>query len=76
MDILLYFCLPTLISFSVQLLIDCRTIHKILRHIPLYFFVLTLIFAVIALSTDPGFVIGGNIITAMTLGIMGLYIDC
>ena len=74
MEILLYFCLPALISFFVQLLIGCRTTHKILRNIPLYCFVLTLIFAAIALSTDPGFFIGGNVIAAIIWGIIGLCI--
>lgn len=50
MDILLYFGGPALIAFLIQFLVGCRTQHKILRYIPIYCFVITLAFAIIALS--------------------------
>ena len=49
MDILLYFGGPALIAFLIQFLVGCRTQHKILRYIPIYCFVITLAFAIIAL---------------------------
>ncbi len=64
MEILWYFCRPALVSFLLQYFIGNRTKHKIWRHIPLYFFLLTLIFAIVASKADPGFVIGGNIMAA------------
>ena len=50
MDILLYFGGPALIAFLIQFLVGCRTQHKILRFIPIYCFVITLAFAIIALG--------------------------
>ncbi len=74
MDILVYFGLPVLISFLVQLLIGCRTKRKVLQHIPLYAFIITLIFAGVSLCTDSGFLMGGNIIAAAVWGIIGICI--
>ena len=52
-----YFILggPALIAFLIQFLVGCRTQHKILRFIPIYCFVITLAFAIIALTSDSGF---------------------
>ena len=72
MAVLVYFGLPVLISFFVQLLIGCRTKHKILQHIPLYAFIITLVFAVVALFANSGFLIGGNIIAAAAWGLIGI----
>lgn len=72
MDILLYFGLPIVISFFVQLMIGCRTKHKILRHISLYGFITAFVFAGIAFCIDPGFLIGGNVIAAAVWGIIGV----
>ncbi len=74
MDILIYFGLPILISFFVQLLIGFRTKRKVLQHIPLYAFIITLVFAGVALCADSGFLIGGNIIAAAAWGIIGICI--
>ena len=54
MDILLYFGGPALIAFLIQFLVGCRTQHKILRYIPIYCFVITLAFAIIALCLWRG----------------------
>ncbi len=74
MELLLYFGVPMLGSFLIQLMIGCRTKHRTLRFIPLYFFVVTLIFACIAFMTDTGFLIGGNMIAAAVWGLIGLCI--
>ena len=74
MDILVYFGLPVLISFLIQLMIGCRTGRKVLQHIPLYAFIITLVFAGASLCTDSGFLIGGNIIAAAVWGIIGICI--
>lgn len=71
MDILLYFGGTVLIAFLIQLLIGCRTQHKILQYIPIYCFVVTLVFAIIALTADVGFLLGGNIIAALVWCIIG-----
>lgn len=67
MDILLYFGGPILIAFLIQILIGCRTQHKILRYIPIYCFVIAAVFAIIALTADSGFLIGGNVIASFVL---------
>ncbi len=72
MDILLYFGGPTLIAFLIQILIGCRTQHKILRYIPIYCFIIAVVFAVIALTADSGFLIGGNVIAALVWCIIGI----
>ena len=74
MELLLYFGVPMLSSFFIQLMIGCKTKHNILHHIPLYFFAATLIFAGIALTADAGFLIGGNVIAAAVWGVIGLCI--
>ena len=66
-----YFGGAVLIGFLVQFLIGCRTQHRILRYIPLYCFGITLVFAVIALTADSGFFIGGNVITALVWCVIG-----
>lgn len=71
MDILLYFGGPALTAFLVQFLIGCRTQYKLLRYIPIYCFVVVLVFAMIALTSDSGFVLGGNIIAALVWCIIG-----
>ena len=71
MDILLYFGGPVLAAFLIQFFIGCRTRHKILRYIPIYCFVITLVFAVIALTADSGFLLGGNAIAALVWCIIG-----
>ena len=71
MDILLYFGGPALVAFLVQFLIGCRTRHKILRYIPIYCFAITLVFAIIALTADSGFFLGGNVIAALVWCIIG-----
>lgn len=71
MDILLYFGGPVLIAFLIQFLIGCRTQHKILRYIPIYCFVIALVFATVALTADPGFLIGGNVIAAFVWCMIG-----
>jgi hypothetical protein len=72
MDILLYFGGPALIAFLIQFLVGCRTQHKILRYIPIYCFVITLAFAIIALTSDSGFFLGGNVIAALVWCIIGV----
>ena len=72
MDILLYFGGPVLISFLIQFFIGCRTQHRIVRYIPIYCFVIALVFAVIALTADSGFLIGGNVIAALVWCIFGI----
>ena len=72
MDILLYFGGPALIAFLIQFLVGCRTQHKILRYIPIYCFVITLAFAIIALTSDSGFFLGGNVIAALAWCIIGV----
>lgn len=72
MDFLLYFGGPALISFLIQFFIGCRTRHKILRYIPIYCFVITLVFAVIALTADSGFLLSGNVIAALVWCIIGI----
>ena len=72
MDILLYFGGPTLIAFLIQILIGCRAQHKILRYIPIYCFVIAVVFAVIALTANSGFLIGGNVIAALVWCIIGI----
>ena len=72
MDILLYFGGPALIAFLIQFLVGCRTQHKILRYIPIDCFVITLAFAIIALTADPGFFLGGNVIAALVWRISGI----
>lgn len=72
MEILWCFCGPVFVSFLFQFFIGNRTKFKILRQIPLYFFVLALLFAVIASRADPGFVIGGNFIAAFIWIIIGV----
>ena len=72
MDILLYFGGPALIAFLIQFLVGCRTQHKILRFIPIYCFVITLAFAIIALTSDSGFFLGGNVIAALVWCIIGV----
>lgn len=71
MDILLYFGGPVLIAFLFQFFIGCRTRHKLLRHIPIYCFIVTVVFAIIALTADSGFLLGGNVIAALVWGIIG-----
>lgn len=72
MDILLYFGGPALIAFLIQFLVGCRTQHKILRYIPIYCFVITLAFAIIALTSDSGFFLGGNVIPLLYYGLLKL----
>lgn len=72
MDILLYFGGPALIAFLIQFLVGCRTQHKILRYTPIYCFVITLAFAIIALTSDSGFFLGGNVIAALVWCIIGV----
>ena len=68
MDILLYFGGPALIAFLIQFLVGCRTQHKILRYIPIYCFVITLAFAIIALTSDSGFFLDADRILVMEDG--------
>ena len=72
MEILLYFGGPVLVAFLIQLLIGCRTPHKILRYIPIYCSVIAFVFAVIALTADSGFLIGGNVIAALVWCLVGI----
>ena len=72
MDILLYFGGPALIAFLIQFLVGCRTQHHILRYIPISCFVITLAFAIIALTSDSGFFLGGNVIAALVWCIIGV----
>lgn len=74
MEVLFYFGGPVLFGFLVQFLIGCRTQHRILRYIPLYCFVITLVFAVIALTADSGFFIGGNVVAALVWCVIGICI--
>lgn len=74
MDVLFYFGGPVLSGFLVQFLIGCRTQHRILRYIPLYCFVITLVFAVIALTADSGFFIGGTVVAALVWCVIGICI--
>lgn len=71
MEIILYFCIPILVSFFVQRLIGCKTKHKTLRYIPLYCFAVCLAFSAAAFTADTGFLIGGNIIAALVWALMG-----
>lgn len=72
MDILFYFGGPVLIAFLVQFFIGCKTQYKILRYIPIYCFVVALIFAAIALTADSGFLLGGNMIAALVWCVIGI----
>ena len=72
MGILWYFCGPALASFLLQYFVGNRAKDRILRYIPLYFFALTLAFAVIVSRADPGFVIGGNIMAAFVWIVIGI----
>lgn len=72
MDILLYFGGPAFIAFLIQFFIGCKTQHKILRYIPIYCFAITLAFAIIALTADSGFFLGGNVIAALVWCIIGI----
>ena len=44
----------------------------LLRYIPIYCFVITLAFAIIALTSDSGFFLGGNVIAALVWCIIGV----
>lgn len=72
MEILWYLCVPALVAFCFQFLIGSKTKRKILQYIPLYFLVLTLIFAIIAFTSDAHFFIGGNVIAALLWLIIGV----
>ena len=72
MKLLFSFGLLILISFFFQILVGFRTKYKILRYIPLYCFGITIIFAIIALLKDPGFIIGGNVLVAVIWVMIGL----
>lgn len=74
MDVLFCFGGAVLIGFLVQFLIGCRTRHRILRYIPLYCFVITFVFAVIALTADSGFFTGGNVVAALVWCVTGICI--
>lgn len=74
MEILLYFGVPMLGAFLIQLMIGCKTKHRILRFIPLYLFAVTLIFAGVALTADTGFLTGGNVIAAAVWVVIGFCI--
>lgn len=71
MELLLYFGIPMLASFLFQLRIGNRTKRCLLRHVPLYFAGMTLLFAGISLTADTGFLIGGNVIAAAVWGSLG-----
>ena len=72
MEILWYFCGPALASFLLQYFVGNRAKDRMLRHIPLYFFALALVFADIVSRADPGFVIGGNIMAAFVWIVIGI----
>lgn len=71
MELLIYFGIPMFTSFLFQLLIGNKTVHRALRHVPLYCFGATLLFAGIALAAEPGFLIGGNVLAAAIWGSIG-----
>ena len=72
MELLLCFGAPFLAAFLLQLLVGCGARHRALRHLPLYGFGVTLVFAAAAAAADPGFLIGGNLLAAVVWFLVGL----
>lgn len=72
MEIVLYFLVPVLGAFFIQLFVGCKAKHKILRYIPLYCLGVCLVFSVIAFASDTGFFIGGNVIAALVWVLIGI----
>ena len=58
MELIWYLGGPCLGAFLFQLLIGCRTACRPLRYVPLYAFLLTLLFGLMALRADAGFFVG------------------
>ena len=71
MKLLIVFGLPIVIAFFFQVLVGCKTKHKVLQYVPFYCFGVCLLFAMIALSANPGFFMGGNVIAAVIWGMIG-----
>lgn len=73
MELLLYFGGAFLGAFLVQFFLGCRTAHKLLRYIPLYCFMGTVICAVAAWRSSSLF-IGLNMLAALIWGLTGVNI--
>ena len=71
MELIWYLGGPCLGAFLFQLLIGCRTACRPLRYVPLYAFLLTLLFGLMALRADAGFFVGLNAAAALLWWLIG-----